>query len=80
MVEADYAMLPGYVASASTYEFPVLNKVLKDVTFERIAVADLDVPDVLITGGQALIAAGVRAVVSENWTSTHFKKCSAQQA
>ena len=64
LVEADYAMLPGNVANASTYDFPVLYQVLEGVTFERIAAADPGVLDVLIAGGEALIANGVRAVVS----------------
>jgi len=77
LVEADYAMLPGNVANASTYDFPVLYKVLKDVTFERIAVADPAVLDVLVAGGEALIADGVRAVVSACGSFANYQRAAA---
>ncbi len=74
LVEADYAMLPGNVANASSYDFPVLYHVLKGVTFERIAAADPSVLDVLIVGGQALIANGVRAVVSACGSFANYQR------
>ena len=77
LVEADYAMLPGNVANASTYEFPVLYQVLKDVTFERIAVADPAVLDVLVEGGKALIANGVRAIVSACGSFANYQRAAA---
>ncbi len=77
LVEADYAMLPGNVANASTYDFPVIYQVLKGVTFERIAVADPSVLDVLIAGGEALIANGVRAVVSACGSFANYQRAAA---
>jgi hypothetical protein len=79
LVEADYAMLPGNVANASTYNFPVLYQVLKGVTFERIAAADPSVLDVLIAGGETLIANGVRAVVSACGSFANYQ-CAAAAA
>jgi len=77
LVEADYAMLPGNVANASTFDFPVLYKVLKGVTFERIAKADPAVLDVLIEGGESLITSGVRAVVSACGSFANYQRAAA---
>ena len=77
LVEAEYAMLPGNVANASTYDFPVIYQVLEDVTFERIAVADPGVLDVLVAGGEALIAQGVRAVVSACGSFANYQRAAA---
>ena len=77
LVEADYAMLPGNVANASTYDFPVLYHVLKGVTFERIAVADPAVLDILVAGGQTLIDSGVRAVVSACGSFANYQRAAA---
>ncbi len=77
LVEADYVMLPGNVANASTYDFPVLYHVLKGVTFERIAAADPAVLDILIAGGEALIADGVRAVVSACGSFANYQRAAA---
>jgi len=77
LVEADYAMLPGNVANASTYDFPVLYHVLEGVTFERIAVADPAVLDILIAGGQTLIGNGVRTVVSACGSFANYQRATA---
>jgi len=77
LVEADYVMLPGNVANASTYDFPVVYHVLKDVTFERIAAADPAVLDILIAGGEALIADGVRAVASACGSFANYQRAAA---
>jgi len=77
LVEADYAMLPGNVANASTYDFPVLYQVLEGVTFKKIAVADPAVLDVLIKGGQTLIDSGVRAVVSARGSFANYQRAAA---
>jgi hypothetical protein len=77
LVEDDYAMLPGNVANASTYDFPVIYQVLEGVTFERIAVADPGVLGVLLAGGEALIAQGVRAVVSACGSFANYQRAAA---
>jgi hypothetical protein len=77
LVEADYVMLPGNVANASTYDFPVVYHVLEDVTFERISAADPTVLEILIAGGQALIANGVRAVASACGSFANYQRAAA---
>lgn len=58
-------MLPGDVANASTYNFPVLYKVLDGVGVERVFRADPTVLDEVIRGGKELEEQGVRAITSD---------------
>lgn len=58
-----YPLLPGNVANASTYHFPVLFKVLKGATISQILKADSAVLDLIVEGGRELEKQGVRAVV-----------------
>jgi len=58
-----YPYLPGDVANASTYNFPVMYKILEDITVERIFRADPAILDLVIKGGEELQRQGVRAIV-----------------
>ncbi len=58
-----YPYLPGDVANASTYDFPVHYKILEDITVERILRADPALLDLVIEGGKELQKQGVRAIV-----------------
>ena len=58
-----YPYLPGDVANASTYNFPVQYKILEDITVERILKADPAILDLVIEGGKELQRQGVRAIV-----------------
>lgn len=58
-----YPYLPGDVANASTYNFPVMYKILEDITVERILKADPAILDLVIKGGEELQRQGVRAIV-----------------
>jgi len=58
-------MLPGDVANASSYNFPVLYKVLEGVTAERVFRADPAVLAEVIKGGKELEKQGVRAITSD---------------
>lgn len=58
-----YPYLPGDVANASTYDFPVHYKILEDITGERIYRADPALLDLVIEGGKELQKQGVRAIV-----------------
>ncbi len=55
-----YPYLPGDVANASTYNFPVLYKILEDITSAR---ADPALLALVIEGGKELQKQGVRAIV-----------------
>ena len=58
-----YPYLPGDVANASTYNFPVLYKIMEEFTVGRMRRADVVPLDLLIEGGKELQKQGVRAIV-----------------
>jgi len=58
-------MLPGDVANATTFNFPVQYKVLEGVTAERVFRADPGVLAEVIKGGKELEKQGVRAITTD---------------
>ena len=58
-------MLPGDVANASTFNFPVCYKILEGVTAERVFRADPSVLAEVINGGKELEKQGIRAIVAD---------------
>jgi Asp/Glu/hydantoin racemase len=61
-LEVWYPLLPGNVVNATTYDFPVLYKVLQGGTQDRIHSADPTVMDLIIEAGRELEQQGVRAI------------------
>jgi len=55
-------LLPGDVSNATTFSFPVLYKVMKGITLERVLRADPSIIGDLIEGGKELEKQGVRAI------------------
>jgi hypothetical protein len=62
VLDLHYPYLPGNVANATTFDFPVLYKVLKGAG-DEILEADPSLLDKVIAGGKELEEQGVRAVV-----------------
>ncbi len=58
-----YPYLPGNVANASTFNFPVLYKILKGRTGRDLRSADHAMLDEIVEGGRELEEQGVRAIV-----------------
>jgi hypothetical protein len=58
-----YPLFPGNVANASTYNFPVLYKILEGTGVEQVSRADETLGDKIIVGGKELEQQGVRAIV-----------------
>lgn len=58
-----YPLLPGNVANATTFDFPVRYKVLSGAVQEKILRGDPDLLDVIISAGRELEQDGVRAIV-----------------
>jgi len=58
-----YPYLPGNVANASTYSFPVQYKILRGTTIPQILRADPALLDLIVEGGRELEKQGVRAIV-----------------
>ena len=63
VLDLGYPYLPGNVANASTYNFPVRFNILKGSSIPQILSHDRSLLDMIIDGGQALIKDGVRAIV-----------------
>jgi len=58
-----YPYLPGNVANASTYNFPVHYKILKGSSIPEILSADPALLDLIVEGGRELEKQGVRAII-----------------
>jgi len=69
-----FAYMPGNVANASTYNFPVLYKLLEEATIPKILDADASLLDMIVKGGMELEKQGVRAIVGACGYFGHFQK------
>lgn len=63
VLETWYPLLPGNVANATTFDFPVRYKILREATVERIMRADPALVDMIIEAGHEFEQEGVRAMV-----------------
>lgn len=63
VLETWYPLLPGNVANATTFDFPVRYKILKEASVERIMSADPALLDMVIQAGHEFEQDGVRAMV-----------------
>jgi len=74
VVDAHYAMVPGNVANAASYPFPVIFKVLEGVPFERIAANDPEVMGPLTDGANELILRGARMIFGACGSFAYYQK------
>ena len=63
VLETWYPLLPGNVANATTFDFPVRYRILREATVERIMRADPALLDMIIQAGHEFEQEGVRAMV-----------------
>lgn len=57
--------IPGDVGNATSYGYPVLYKLVKGLTFERVKAGDQDVIDDIVEAAQELERFGVRGITSD---------------
>ena len=69
-----YPYMPGNVANGSTYNFPVLFKIIKGTTVPQILNADPSLLDMIVEGGKELEQQGVRAIVGACGYFGHFQE------
>jgi len=69
-----YPVVPGNVANASTFDFPVMYKILKGTTVSRIFGADPAILDLLLEAGKELEEQGVRAIIGACGFFGNFQK------
>ncbi len=73
-IDVWYPYMPGNVVNASTYNFPVLIKILKGVSIEQIIRGDPKILDLVFQAGNELIEHGVRAIVGACGSFANFQK------
>ena len=69
-----YPLLPGNVANASSYHFPVLFKILDGTGIPQILGADPGLLDKVLEGGRELEQQGVRAIVGACGYFAHYQR------
>lgn len=69
-----YPLMPGNVANASTYGYPVTYKVMRGTTISMIHSADPKLLDQIVQGGKELISNGVRAIVGACGYFANYQK------
>jgi Asp/Glu/hydantoin racemase len=69
-----YPVVPGNVANASTFDFPVMYKILKGTTVSRIFGADPAILELLLEAGKQLEEQGVRAIIGACGFFGNFQK------
>jgi len=74
-----YPYMPGNVANGSTYDFPVLFKIIKGTTVPQILNADPSLLDMIVEGGKELEQQGVRAIVGACGYFGHFQEEAAKR-
>ena len=57
--------IPGDVGNATSYDYPVLYKLVKGLTFERVKAGDQDVIDDIVEAARELERFGVRGITSD---------------
>jgi hypothetical protein len=71
--------IPGDVANASSYSFPVRYKVIKGLTVEKIFQKDISFLSQLVEAGKELVENGVRAITGNCGFMALFQREAAQQ-
>jgi len=79
VLDLGYPLLPGNVANASTFSFPVRYRILKRTTTWQILNHDPALLDLILEGGRDLEKDGVRAIVGACGYFGYYQKQAAAQ-
>jgi len=74
LLDVWFPYMPGNVANASTWDFPVLYKILKGTTISMIFSADPALKSMIVEGGKELAQQGTRAIIGACGYFGHFQK------
>jgi hypothetical protein len=74
VLEIWYPLLPGNVANASTYDFPVLFGVVRGATLKQVLTADPSLLSLLVEKGRELEGQGIRAIAGACGYLGNFQK------
>lgn len=73
LLDVWYPLLPGNVVNASTYNFPVLYKLVKGSSIERLLGYDVTLRDEIINAGRELVEQGARVITGACGYFAHFQ-------
>ena len=74
VIDIWYPLLPGNVANASTFDFPVMYKVLKGASIDQILCGDPELLPLVIDAGHELIQHGARCIVGACGSFAYYQK------
>lgn len=77
-IDVQYPLVPGNIVNATSFQFPVLYKILQGVAPHRLLSGDPDLLQVIIDGGQELISYGARAIVGACGSFANYQKSAAE--
>jgi len=73
LLDVWYPLLPGNVVNAYTYNFPVLYKMVKGSSVERLLGCDITLRDEILNAGRELVEQGARVVTGACGYFAHFQ-------
>jgi len=79
VLELWYPLVPGNVANGSTFDFPVLFKILKGSTGQQISTADPILLDMILEAGEELERQGARAIVGACGYFANYQKAASEK-
>jgi hypothetical protein len=74
VIDIWYPLVPGNVANASTFDFPILYKVLKGASIDQILSGDPALLPLVIEAGHELIQHGARCIVGACGSFAYYQK------
>jgi hypothetical protein len=74
VIDTCYPLVPGNVANATTFDFPVMYKVLKGIDISQILRGDPAILRPLVDGARELAQQGARAIVGACGSFANFQK------
>lgn len=74
-----YPYVPGNVANGSTFNFPVLFKILKGSTGKQVSTSDPILLDMIVEAGKEFEQQGVRAIVGACGFFANFQKAASER-
>jgi len=74
VIEDSMHLLPGNVANAQSFNFPVLYEVLEGIRASQVMGGDVDIGERVIKGGQNLVKRGARIVLGACGSFANYQK------
>lgn len=73
-IDIKYPLVPGNIVNATSFQFPVLYKILHGVDPHRLLSGDPDILSSIISGGRELISYGARAIVGACGSFANYQR------